>query len=82
MKHTPKHMVAQAIKVINGYYEYPLVKLADWTDVASGYAILLDDELGEYNAIDISDNATIHGALPRGTFLEPINSYSLRLVRA
>lgn len=80
MSNTTKHQVVAAVKVINEFYEYPLVKLADWTDVAGGYAILVTDDLNEYDAMDISAEATIHGALPKGTFLEPVNSFSLRLI--
>jgi hypothetical protein len=34
------------------------------------------------DAVDVSQNATVWGALPEDTFLEPINSGLLRLVRA
>jgi hypothetical protein len=70
-----------AVKAINKHFEFPLVALADWTDVGSGYAILVNDDLDEYTALDISADATVHGALPRGTYLEAINNFSLRLQR-
>lgn len=82
MGHTPKRLVTQAIKIINEVYGEELAKLIDWSADGDGYAINVEDLLGEYDAIDLSNNNTINEALPEGTFLEPINSASLRLVRA
>lgn len=78
---TPKHMVAHAVKVINETFgPYSPATLIDWSYCGDGYAINVE-ETG-IDAHDVSANATVHGALPRGTFLEPINGVSLRLVRA
>lgn len=77
---TPKHLVVQAIKSINAVLPAAEASLIDWSDCGDGYAILTED--GQYDAIEISSNATVHGALPKGTYLEAINCASLRLVRA
>jgi hypothetical protein len=66
-----------AIEVINREFGDGVATLADWTDVGSGYAILVADGYSE----DIAADGTVHGALPRNTFLEPINLFSLRLLR-
>lgn len=75
-----KAQVVNAIKAINESLPGAEASLIDWTDVGDGYAILTED--GHYDAVEISFNATVHGALPKGTYLEPINNASLRLVRA
>ena len=77
---TPKYQVEHAVKVINETYRFPAASLIDWTDVDDGYAINVEES--GLDAYDVSINATVHGALPRGTFLEPINEVALRLVRA
>ncbi len=77
-----KAQVVQAIKAINEFFGEEAARLIDWSDCGDGYAINLEDSLAEYYAEDIAADGTIHGALPRGTFLEPINNVSLRLVRA
>lgn len=82
MGHTPKSLVAQAVKVINEVLTEDLARLLDWSADGDGYAISVEDWMDEYDAVDLAANATIIGALPKGTYLEPINSYSLRLVRA
>jgi hypothetical protein len=74
---TPKHMVVQAIKVVNEQFG-DIAELIDWTDTDEGYAIMVH---GGY-AVDISMDGTVHGALPKGTYLEAINNESMRLVRA
>ena len=83
MAHTPKRLVIQAVRRINEVFasEYgcdDMARLIDWSSDGDGYAIAVD----AIDAIDVSHNATVHGALPKGTFLEPINSASLRLVIA
>ena len=74
---TPKYMVAAAIKAINEVFdtEKP-ARLIDWSLEGDGYAIAIDGCLEAYDVM-----ACVHGKLPRGTFLEPINNASLRLVR-
>lgn len=80
MPYAPKHQVQRAITVINEVLPGAQASLIDWTADDDGYAILTED--GDYDAIEISYNSTVRGALPRGTYLEPINSASLRLVRS
>lgn len=75
-----KAQVVHAIKAINESLPGAEARLIDWTDVGDGYAILTEE--GYYDAIDISASGTVHGALPKGTYLEAINCGSLRLVRA
>lgn len=75
-----RHQNEHAVKVINETFgPYTPATLIDWTDVDDGYAINVE-ETG-LDAQDVAASATVHGALPRGTFLEPINSASLRLCR-
>lgn len=80
MPYATKAQVTQAIKAINTHLPGAEAALIDWSSCGDGYAILTED--GDYDAIEVSSNGTVHGALPRGTYLEPINNASLRLVRA
>lgn len=77
---TPMHMNKRAAEVINEVFETTGARVVDWRDSDEGIIIVVDE--AGLDAIDVSLNATVHGALPRRTFLEPINSGSLRLVRA
>jgi hypothetical protein len=79
-----KAQVQHAIQAINDVFGCSPCErgasLIDWRDVGDGLAINVE-ELG-FDAVEVSHNATVHGALPKGTFLEPITNVSLRLVIA
>lgn len=84
MSAAPKHMVEHAIKVINEVFKLNdsngKATLIDWRAYDDGLAINVED-----TGIDswvFANSDTVYGALPRHTWLEPINAVSLRLVRA
>lgn len=78
MSDTSKAQVRQAVAVINEWLNFDGATIIDDYDGA----MAINVEESGFDAIDISHDATIHGALPRRTFLEPINLALLRLVRA
>ena len=75
MRNTPKAKVISAIKAINKVYECDVARLIDWSAYGDGYAISIEGP----DAIEVQYR---HFPLPKGTYLEAINSASVRLVVA
>lgn len=73
----PNYMVEHATAVINNTFGQGSARyIKDWAD--DGSAVIAAD--GHWDAMEIAGSATVYGALPRHTFLEPINLGLLRLV--
>jgi hypothetical protein len=78
MPEAPLHMVRHAVSVIEEVFAGLDAKVIDHRDCGEGLKIGIN--VGD--AYEIADDATVHGALPRGTYLEVINGECLRLVRS
>ena len=70
-----KTQVNTAIRAINNVYETEVARLIDWSSYGDGYAISIEGP----DAIEVQYR---HFPLPKGTYLEAINSASVRLYRA
>lgn len=70
----------QAVDAINTAFGAGTAQLIDHRDYGDG--LIIDVEGSGLESYDVTASGTVHGALPRNTFLEPINNCTLRLVRA
>lgn len=69
-----KAQVNAAIKAINRVYEAEVASLIDWSAYGDGYAISIEGP----DAIEVQYR---HFPLPKGCYLEAINSASVRVYR-
>lgn len=72
-----KAQTEKVIRAINRQFETDLARLIDWTSSGDGYAIAVDS----VDAIEVSMYGAIQDSAPKGGFIEPITSSSLRVYR-
>jgi len=75
MPNATKAQVNAAIRAINKVYETNVASLIDWSAFGDGYAISIEGP----DAIEVQYR---YFPLPKGVYLEAINSASVRAYRA
>lgn len=80
MSAAPKHMVQRAVEVINEVFPDAEAAIMQPGSKYNGYIDIILN--GYVDSVLVVNSGTVFGALPRRTWLEPINAVSLRLVRA
>jgi hypothetical protein len=77
----PRHMIDRAVAVINEVLPQADAGIADCPICVEDHGPDLIDLAGKIDALEVINNATVYGALPRGTYLTYVDSYALRLAR-
>jgi len=76
-----QHMIAHAIAVINENFPQADAGLGDCPPCIEDHGPDLIDLGGKIDALEVINDATVYGALPRGTYLTYVDTYAVRLTR-